>query len=210
MRVGLTGSLAAGKSAVGRRFEANGAVLIDADELAREAVRPGSPALQRIRERWGEGVLNPDGSLDRAAMRAAVFGDDEARGRLEEIVHAGVRSLREARHAAAADAPVIVDEIPLLFELGMEDEFDAIVVVDAAPDERRRRAMAARGWTAVEFDAIEASQMPAADKVARADHVIRNDGDRASLRRGADAVWRALASRARRQTDPGEPAPDAG
>jgi len=199
LRVGLTGSLAAGKSTVGRLLAARGGVLIAADELAREAVRPGSPALDEIRAEFGDRVLGPDGGLDRSAMRAVAFADPDARRRLEEIVHTRVRELRRRRHEEleAAGARVVLDEIPLLFEVGLEDEFDAIVVVDAAPDLRRRRAMETRGWTAEEFDAIEASQTPAAEKVARADLVIRNDGDETALARAADAVWLELDDRAR-------------
>lgn len=196
--VGLTGSLAAGKSTVGRLLEARGAVRIDADELAREAVRPGSAGLEEIRGMWGDRVLAEDGTLDRPAMRSVVFGDREARARLEEIVHAGVQTLRRERHAEAEarGARIVVDEIPLLYELGLEDGFDAVVVVDAPLEVRRARAIAARGWTAEEFDAIEASQLPAGEKVARADHVILNDGDEAALARATAVVWRALERRA--------------
>lgn len=210
--VALTGSLAAGKSTVGRLLEARGAVRIDADELAREAVRPGSPALEEIRGIWGDRVLAADGTLDRAALRSVVFGDPEARARLEEIVHAGVRALRRDRHAEAEarGARVVVDEIPLLYELALEDGFDIVIVVDAPPEVRRARAMAARGWTAEEFAAIEASQLPAAEKVARADHVIRNDGDEAALARATDEIWAALERQAVGGAVPSPPATDAG
>ena len=212
LRVGLTGSLAAGKSSVGRLLETLGARRIDADELARRAVRPGSAALEEIRRIWGDGILAADGSLDRGAMRAVVFGDPRARARLEEIVHAEVRALRDGWHAEAerAGARIIVDEIPLLFELGMDDQFDTVVVVDADPAVRRARAMAARGWTADEFEAIDASQLAPEDKVARADHVIRNDGDEAALERAVVAVWRALETRAREDGVRASPAADAG
>lgn len=212
LEVGLTGSLAAGKSTVGRSLEARGAVRIDADELAREAVRPGSAALEEIRGIWGDRVLTRDGSLDRSAMRSVVFGDPGARARLEEIVHAGVRALRRRRHEAAerSGARIIVDEIPLLFELGLEDRYDAVVVVDAPVELRRERAMAGRGWTAAEFDAIEASQLAAAEKVARADHVIFNDGDEAALEAATAAVWRALDRRVAEEASGARPAADTG
>lgn len=193
-RVGLTGTVAAGKSAVGRMFETWGATRIDADDLAREAVRPGSRALSQILDAWGDGVLGPDGTLDRAAMRRRVFGDDSARTRLEGIVHAAIRELRHARvsEASAAGVRVLVEEVPLLFELGLERDYDAIVVVDAAADVRLARAKDTRGWAADEFRAVDASQLPAGEKRRRADHVIENDGDLAQLERAARAAWDAV------------------
>lgn len=211
LAVGLTGSLAAGKTTVGRMLEAHGAVRIDADELAREAVRPGSAALEEIRDIWGDGILADDGSLDRSTMRSVVFGDPEARSRLERIVHGEVHALRRRRHAEAEHqgARIVVDEIPLLYELGLEDRFDAVVVVDAPLELRCARAMEARGWTAAEFAAIEASQLPAAEKVARADHVIRNDGDETDLARATGELWRALERRAEAEEDPARSRPTA-
>lgn len=194
LRVGLTGSLAAGKSTVGELFESWGAVRIDADALAREAVRPGSETLERLRERWGDEILAPDGSLDRTAMRRRVFDDDDARRELENVVHERVRELREARVRAAAEAGVrtVVEEIPLLYEAGLEGDFDVVVVVDAPAPLRTRRAREARGWSEEEFAAVERAQMPAPEKRRRADHVIENDGDLEALRREARRVWDAL------------------
>lgn len=194
IRVGLTGAVASGKSTVGRLFERWGAWRIDADELARRAVAPGTEGLARVREIWGERVIAEDGSLDREAMRRLVFADSEARRRLEEIVHAGVRRLRDDRlaEARAAGAEVTVEEIPLLFEVGMDDRFDAVVTVDAPVALRRRRAAASRGWSREEFDAVEAAQMPVEEKRARSDHVIVNDGTRAELEQAARSVWERL------------------
>ncbi|MFV1987907.1 MAG: dephospho-CoA kinase [Gemmatimonadota bacterium] len=194
IRVGLTGTVAAGKSTVGRLFETWGANRVDADQLARTAVAPGSPGLAKIRAMWGDGVLQRDGSLDREVVRARVFGDDDAREALEEIVHREVRRLRAEWRARQDElaASVIVEEIPLLFETGLETGYDAVVVVDAAVEERRRRAVAFRGWTPEEFDAIDATQLPAEEKRARADHVILNDGDRAALESASRAVWDEL------------------
>jgi dephospho-CoA kinase len=143
---------------------------------------------------WGDAVLEPDGSLDRAAVRARVFGDDDAREALERIVHAEVRRLRAQWHARQVEegASVTVEEIPLLFETGLDTAYDAIVVVDAAVDERRRRAVRSRGWTPEEFDAIDASQWPAEEKRTRADHVILNDGDRDALEAASRSVWEEL------------------
>ncbi len=197
-RVGLTGTVAAGKSAVGRMFETWGAMRIDSDDLAREAVRPGSKALAQIRETWGEDVLRSDGTLDRARLRRRVFDDDEARERLEEFVHAAIRELRAARLAEAAgtDKHIVVEEIPLLFEVGLALDYDSIVVVDAAAAVRAARARDARGWTAEEFEKVDASQLPAAEKRRRADHVIANNGDLAALERSAQSVWSVIQSAA--------------
>lgn len=194
IRVAVTGSLASGKSTVGRLFERWGAWRIDADELARRAVAPGTERLARIREQWGERVLDAEGALDREAMRRLAFADPRVRERLEEIVHAGVRRLREKRlaEAEAAGAEIVVEEIPLLFEVGMEDLFDAVVTVDAPLALRRRRAAESRGWGPEAFDAVEAAQLPAAEKRARADFVIVNDGTRAELEAAAREVWERL------------------
>ncbi len=192
--IGLTGTVAAGKSVVGRRFEAHGAVRIDADELAREAVLPGTSALNDIRSVWGADVLAPDGTLDRAAMRARVFNDDEARSQLESIVHRSIAELRNRREAeaSAAGARWIVEEVPLLFETDAQDRYDAIVVVDAPVASRADRAKSSRGWSEEEFRAVDQAQLSAREKVARADYVIQNTGDFGELERDADTIWAAL------------------
>lgn len=203
IRVGLTGTLAAGKSTVGRLFESWGAARIDADRLARDAVAPGTDALERIRERWGDEVIAPDGSLDRAALRRRVFGDEGARAELERIVHAEVRRLREAwRRDMARRAEVVVEEIPLLFETGLDRGYDTIVVVDAPRSVRRARAAEQRGWTAEEFARVEAAQMDPAEKRERADYVLWNDGDLAVLERAAGDVWNAIRDSATGSDDP--------
>lgn len=195
IRVGLTGTVAGGKSTVGRFFESWGAARIDADALAREAVAPGSPALARIRDRWGDQVLAPDGTLDRKALRLATFGDDGDRTELERIVHAEVRRLRdEWRDRLDPATEVVVEEIPLLFETGLDAGYDAIVVVDAPVSVRRQRATAQRGWTAAEFDQVEAAQMDPSEKRERADHVVWNAGDPDALENAAREVWDALLS----------------
>lgn len=195
IRIGLTGTLGAGKSTVAELFERWGAWRIDADELAREAVEPGSPALEAIREEWGDAVLDEDGGLDREEMRTRVFGDAEARRRLEEIVHPEVRRLRDERMAAAREdgADVVVSEIPLLLEKGMEDQFDVVVTVDAPRSVRRRRVAEERGVDAGTFAAIEAAQWPAARKREAADYVIENGGSLAELEEAARRVWERIA-----------------
>ena len=193
-RVGLTGTVAAGKSMVARNLAERGATVIDSDELAREIVRPGSPAYARIREAFGEGVIAPDGTLDRSALRKAAFADKRSRERLEEISHAGIRELRARRisEAAAAGVRVIVEEIPLLFEVGLEDDYDMIVVVDAPREVREARALGSRGWTAEEFAAIDAAQLAASEKQRRADRVLDNRGDPGELDIATRGLWREI------------------
>lgn len=188
--VGLTGNIAAGKSMVAQRLAALGATVIDADHLAREAVRPGTRALRRIVDRWGVGVLMPDGTLDRTALREIVFADDVARAALDAIVHPEVALLREEEVAAArarGDRLVVCD-IPLLFEVGLEGEMDRVVLVDAPPEVRRERLMRDRGLSASAASAMMAAQMPSQRKRDRAHHLIDNDGTVEEL----DAKVRAL------------------
>jgi len=199
LKVGVTGTVGAGKSTVGRYLERWGARRIDADELSREAVAPGSPALEAIVEEWGRGVLADDGSLDREALRERVFGDPEARERLEAIVHPEVRRLREERlrRARRDDVEIVVGEVPLLFETGMEDQFDLVVVVDAPREARRRRLESERDVPAATFEAIEAAQWSGERKRGAADLVIRNDGSLEELEDAARAVWERIRARAR-------------
>lgn len=191
IRIGLTGTLGAGKSTVAELFEGWGARRIDADRLAREAVRPGGPALQEIRRVWGEDMLDAHGELDRSAMRRLVFRDPDARRRLESIVHPEVRRLRDRRleEARSAGVAVVVEEIPLLFEVGMEDQFDAVIVVDAPADVRRDRARRQRGLDSDEFDAMNASQLSAEAKRSRADYVLDNAGSLEALELSARRIW---------------------
>ncbi|WP_428275414.1 dephospho-CoA kinase [Candidatus Palauibacter sp.] len=193
-RVGLTGTVAAGKSTVAGKLAERGATVIDADELAREIVRPGSPAYARIRETFGRKVIGPDGTIDRSALREAAFADERARERLEEISHAGIRELRarRIREAAAAGVRVIVEEIPLLFEVGLEDDYDMIVVVDAPREVREARALGSRDWTAEEFAAIDAAQLAASEKRRRADRLLENGGDPGELDTAARGLWREI------------------
>jgi len=197
LKVGLTGNIAAGKSSVVRTWRSLGAVVVDADELARRAVEPGTPGLRSIAEAWGPGVLDASGALDRAALRRIVFADPEARARLEAIVHPAVRALRdeEYRRAEAAGAPLVVADIPLLFEVGMVEEFDAVVLVDAPEEERLRRLVADRGLDPEEARGMIAAQMPAELKRARADLVIDNSGTPDALEARAREAWAELERR---------------
>ena len=196
--VGLTGNIASGKSTVARRLAAHGATLVDADLLAREAVRPGTPGLRDIVARWGEGVLSPDGVLDRSALRARFFGDPQELEALNAIVHPEVGRRREAAIAAARarGEPLIVSDIPLLFEKDMAGDFDVIVLVDAPRTVRLERLVHDRGLREPEAMAMIAAQMPAELKRARADYVIDNAGTREALDARVDAVWAELQQRA--------------
>lgn len=198
LTVALTGSVASGKSSVARVWRDAGVPVVEADRLAREAVEPGSEGLREVVDAFGEEVLGPDGALDRERMRAIVFDDPDARRRLEAIVHPRVRARREAWLSAVREAasPVAVAEIPLLFETGMEDEFDVVVVVDASVEERIRRMRADRGIDEAGARRIMEAQMPAEEKRRRADIVIENDGTPGELEARARGVLRRILDRA--------------
>jgi dephospho-CoA kinase len=198
LSVALTGNIAAGKSAVAQLFRRWGATLLDADEIVREVQAPGGAVMRRIAERFGDAVVLPDGRLDRAALRRIVMADAEAREALERIVHPAVYA-RRAELAAAAEARgdrIVVSDIPLLFETGHADGFDAVVLVDAAESVRLRRLVEQRGLTEAEALAMIRAQMPASAKRSGSDYVIDNDADLATLERAASEVWRALVARA--------------
>ena len=193
--IGLTGNIASGKSAVADLLEDRGATIIDADVLAREAVMKGSPALDAIVGKWGEGVLDSEGNLDRAALRHKVFEDQSDLDALNEIVHPEVRRLR-AKAVAEAKArgdQVVVNVIPLLFERHLADEFDTIILVDAPRSVRLERIVRDRGIDEAEGMKMIAAQMPADLKRARADYVIENAGTREELENEVDRVWHEIA-----------------
>lgn len=198
LKVGLTGNIAAGKSAVADVWRSMGATVVDADELARRAVEPGTPAHAAIAREWGTWVLEDGGALDRAALRQIVFADPDARARLEGIVHPAVAALRDEhfRDAEARGDPLVVADIPLLFEVGMADEFDVVVLVDAPEEVRLARIVADRGLPEVEARQMIAAQMRAELKRARADVVIENTGTLGDLQDTARDVWRTLVRRA--------------
>src|SRR6266436_2139224 len=194
IRIGLTGNIASGKSEVARMLAERGATLIDADVLAREAVRPETQALKDIVKRWGKDVLKKDGRLDRAALRQIVFADQDELDALNRIVHPGVTRLRDREIARAKERgdQIVVCVIPLLFERNLVEEFDAIVLVDAPRPLRLDRLVATRGLEETEAMNMIASQMPAELKRARADFVIENDGSLDKLERDVDALWSSL------------------
>ncbi|MFN2602699.1 MAG: dephospho-CoA kinase [Gemmatimonadaceae bacterium] len=189
--IALTGNIASGKSVVAEILERKGATIIDADELSREAVVPGSPALDAIVARWGQGVLSSDGTLDRAALRKTVFHHQSDLDALNEIVHPEVQRLRESLIEAARmrGDRVVVSVIPLLFERHLADDFDYIVLVDAPRDIRLERIVRDRGLEEAEAMDMIASQMPAELKRARADWVIENAGSKKDLEREVDKLW---------------------
>lgn len=192
--IGLTGNIGAGKSTVAARLAALGAHVIDADLLAREAVAPGAPALAAIAQRWGPGLLSADGTLDRAALRRIVFADPAERAALDAIVHPEVARLRDLAVTAAASAGIelVVCDIPLLFEAGLEHTVDEIILVDAPVPVRRERLIRDRGLPPAEADAMIAAQMPSERKRTRATYVIENAGSREELEARVDALWHTL------------------
>jgi dephospho-CoA kinase len=189
--IGLTGGIATGKSAVARLLRERGAEVLSADEAARDVVRPGSPVLARIVEAFGPGVLLPDGSLDRAALGRVVFADEDARLRLEAITHPAILALlRQRIDAIMAERPEawVVVETPLLYEAGMEDWFDRVVVVTAPEHLQVARLRERDGYSEEEARRRIAAQMPLAEKAARADVVLSNDRDLAWLEQQVDGV----------------------
>ena len=198
LTVGLTGNIAAGKSAVSELFRRWGATIIDADRLAREAQQPGSPVFSAIVERFGPGIIGPGGGLDRARLRDLVLGDPEALADLNALVHPEVQRRRLAllEDARRRGDRIVVSDIPLLFEAGDPAEFDAVVLVDAPAPVRLQRLIARRGLDPTTAARMIQVQMPSARKRSLSDFVIDNDGDEAALERAAAAVWRVLADRA--------------
>ena len=198
LNVALTGNIAAGKSTVVDLFRHWGATVIDADALAREAQAPGGEVLAAIVRRFGADVLASDGSLDRAALRGKVMGDQAALDALNQIVHPAVRHRRDdlVRAARESGDVLVVNDIPLLFEVLDPAEFDAVVLVDAPVPLRRTRLRAMRGLSNEEADRMIAVQMPAERKRGRSHFVIENDSSLDELERRARAVFEELRRRA--------------
>lgn len=190
-RIGLTGGIATGKSAAADRLAELGAVVIDADLLAREVVAPGSPGLAAVVRRFGEGVLHGD-ELDRAALGRLVFADPTARADLEVIIHPAVRRRADELAAAAPPGSVVVHVIPLLVETGQAQDFDLCVVVDCDPERQLARIQTRNGLTPAEAAARLAAQATRAERLAVADVVVSNDGTLPELRAQVDALWADL------------------
>lgn len=196
-RVGLTGNVASGKSTVARMWAEAGVPVMDSDQLARQAVEPGSPGLQEVVDAFGPEVLQGDGTLDRGALRDRVFRDPAARKRLEGILHPRIATLRDAwlEEQERERVPLVVLEIPLLFEAGLEDTVDEIVLVDAPASQRLARLEERRGLAPGEARRMMEAQMDPALKRERSDHVLENDGTVDRLREGAVQLLGRLVSR---------------
>ena len=188
LRIGLTGGIGSGKSTVSRLLEQRGAVIVDADAIAREVVAPGTPGLAAVTEAFGDGVVAPDGSLDRPALAAVVFADPEARKRLDAIVHPLVRArATEVAAAAPADA-VVVNDVPLLVETGQAGSYDLVLVVEADPATRVAR-LVQRGLTAEDARARMVAQATDEQRRAVADVVLDNSGTPEELEAQVDRFW---------------------
>lgn len=194
MVLGITGGIACGKSTVTALFGKLGAVVVSADQLAREAVVPGSATLQALTERFGCRILQADGTLDRAALAARVFSDPQARADLNRITHPAIAALAEKRLAALRERhpSLVVYEAPLLFEAGAERRVDAVLVVSASEDQQMARLMARDGLDESEARARIAAQLPLAEKVRRADFVIDNSGSEEATARQVRELFTRL------------------
>ena len=202
LTVALTGNVAAGKSSVVRWFATWGATIIDADAIAREAQRPGTETFRAIVQRFGSDVVGADGTLDRPLLRRLVLSDGQSLTALSAIVHPAVQRRRAELTATAANSGVkiLVNDIPLLFEVLDPDEFDLVVLVDAPTSVRLDRLMR-RGLTKEEADRLIASQLPSDQKRALSDIVIDNDGSLDDLRGAARRAWSAI-EKAAESVDP--------
>ena len=199
-RVGLTGGIACGKSTVANLFAALGVSIVDTDLLAREVVAPGSPLLPRIAEHFGGGVLQKDGSLDRAALRERVFTNPAERQWLESVTHPAIRALTDARCETATGSYVIV-AIPLLVETQGAKRFERVLVVDCEPALQLARLQARDGMTRAQAERMLAAQATREQRLAVADDVVRNDGDLATLRIQVERLHRQYSQLASAQAD---------
>lgn len=193
--IALTGGIASGKSTIARRLAEHGAVVVDADQVVRDVQQPGSPVLSAIADAFGDGMLREDGALDRAALAARVFGDPEAVGRLNAIVHPAVRveSQRQFDEAFGSDPDaVVVYDVPLLAEARLADPWDLIVVAHAPAEVRAHRLVELRGMTEQEAAARISSQVSDQERLSIADVVIETDGPLERTLAQADDLWSRL------------------
>jgi dephospho-CoA kinase len=194
LKIAITGGAGSGKSTVARMFQELGAEVLDADELAREAVAVGQPAWQELRRLYGDDYFNPDGSLNRSKLSQAVFGNPEERRRLEALIHPLVIQEIMARAAALEGRGVqlVMVEVPLLYETGREGGFDRVIVVSAPEAERLRRLRERDRRGEAEIRGILKAQWPLPDKVARADYVVDNGGELGHTRQQVKNIWADL------------------
>lgn len=197
LTVGLTGGIGTGKSEAVRLLAQHGAVIVDADQVAREVVEPGTPGLAAVVAEFGEEVLAPDGRLDRERLGRIVFADEERRRALNAVLHPRVAERSAALQAAAPSGAIVVHDVPLLAENGLQDAYDLVVVVDASPGTQLERLVRLRGMTAEDARARMAAQADRAQRLAVADVVLDNDGTLPQLRRQVDTLWERLTSAAR-------------
>jgi dephospho-CoA kinase len=199
VRVGLTGGIASGKSLVATELAARGAIVIDADVLAREVVEPGTPGLAAVIERFGTQVLTDDGRLNRARLAEIVFADPAARRDLERIVHPAVRARAAELERGAGTAAVVVHVIPLLVETSQQQDFDLVVTVDVDHEKQIERLMTRNGYSRAEAESRIAAQASSEDRKRAADVVVDNSGSIAQLRDRIEALWAVLTSTGARQ-----------
>jgi dephospho-CoA kinase len=195
--VGLTGGIGAGKSTAARLLAERGALILDADVAAREVVAPGTDGLAAVVAEFGDGVLDPDGALDRAALAAVVFADPNRRAALNAIVHPRVRSWMADQAAAAPEGSVVVQDVPLLVESGLAGLFELVIVVDAADEVRIGRLVRDRGMTEEEAKARIEAQAPREQRLAAADVVLNNDGTPEELADQIVPLWNRIEALAR-------------
>ncbi|MFJ6752996.1 dephospho-CoA kinase [Streptomyces sp. NPDC091266] len=192
VKVGLTGGIGAGKSEVSRLLASYGAVIVDADKIAREVVEPGTPGLEAVVEEFGDGVLTPDGTLDRPKLGQIVFADPAKLKALNAIVHPLVGTRSAELEASAGPDAVVVHDVPLLTENGLAPLYDLVVVVDAAPQTQLDRLVRLRGMAEDEAKARMAAQATREQRLAAADLVIDNDGPLVALEPQVREVWERL------------------
>jgi dephospho-CoA kinase len=195
LTVGLTGGIGAGKSEVARLLASYGAILVDADRIAREVVEPGTEGLAAVVAEFGSGVLAPDGSLDRPRLGAVVFADEARRRALNAIVHPLVAARSAELQQAAGAGDIVLHDVPLLTENGLASRYDLVVVVDADPATQLDRLVRLRGMTEDEARSRMAAQASRAERLAVADLVIDNDGPLDALEPQVRAVWARLRER---------------
>jgi dephospho-CoA kinase len=199
LKVGLTGGIGSGKSEVSRRLAGYGALIIDADQVAREVVEPGTPGLAQVADAFGMEVLDSDGTLDRPRLAEIVFGDDALRAKLNAIIHPLVRDRIRELEAGAEAGAIVVEAVPLIAENGLAGLYDLVVVVDVSPRIQEDRLVRDRGMTREQVAARVAAQASREDRLAIADIVLDNSGSLDELDREVGELWTEVCRRANAQ-----------